>query len=149
MAELILGVLDIAYSDANGGGQTTTGDVAQILEDNYGVMQTFFDSRKEQIAGFLADGIANALQDLLNGQPTRSSVTYGAEQRIEAEFRSFLDSNEMQHATIAATGAPLSAAAAKGVNHRRKMPYASKNKARPAFIDTGLYRSTFRAVVKL
>ena len=153
MAELILGVLDVAYSmkatETAPAQSTTTGDVAQILEANYHVMETFFESRKDQIAGFLADSLANALQDRLNGVPTRSSPTYGAEQQIEAEFRAFLDANEMQIVALATTGSPISEAAARGVNHRFKRPYARKNRARPAFVDTGLYRSSFRALVKL
>jgi hypothetical protein len=148
MGALILGILDVAYSDASTGQPTTTGDVAEILEAQYGVMNTFFESRKEQIAGYLADSMANALQDALNGRATRSSPTYGAEQQIEAEFRSFLDSNEMQIMTVAAAGVPLSQAAAQGVNHRKKMPYSKRNKPRPAFIDSGLYRASFRAVFK-
>jgi hypothetical protein len=39
-------------------------------------------------------------------------------------------------------------AAQMGVNHRKKKPYSSKNEARPAFIDTGLYVASFRAMIK-
>jgi hypothetical protein len=35
-----------------------------------------------------------------------------------------------------------------GVNHRKKHPYSSENEARPAFIDTGLYMASFRAMIK-
>lgn len=162
MASLTFGVLEIAYSDAHSAfnkkaGATTTGEVAEILEKRYRVMQTFFDLRKGRIAEFLADGMATAIQNLVSGRPTiGSAVTlgtgnamYDAAQRIEHEFRSFLDANEMQKLAIALTGAPISQAAARGVNHRKKRPYVKKNKARPAFIDTGLYRSSFRALVKL
>lgn len=157
MASLVFGVLEVAYSDAHGpaGGPTTTGDVAQILEDRYHVMQTFFDLRKGRIAEFLADGMATAIQNLVAGRPTLGSAVrngnpmFDAAQRIEHEFRSFLDANEMQKLAIALTGAPISAAASKGVNHRKKHPYAKKNRGRPAFIDTGLYRSSFRALVRL
>src|SRR5580692_1119246 len=151
MPSLVLGVLDVAYSDSHGirkGETTTTGDVAEILEERYHVMQTFYQARKEKIASFLADTMASALQDICNGQRVKNP-SYGAEQRIEAEFRSFLDANEMQKLAIALTGVALSAAAARGVNHRKKNPYAKKNKERPAFVDTGLYRSSFRAQLKL
>ena len=144
MARLILGVNDVAYSDASGNGATTTGHVAEILEDRYHVMQTFYDVRKGRIAEFLAEAYGSALQDLFAGRKG-GKPAYDAGQRIEAEFRSFLDANEMQRLALVATGFPISLAAVAGVNHRKKHPYAQKNRARPAFIDTGLYRASFRA----
>jgi hypothetical protein len=44
-------------------------------------------------------------------------------------------------------GITLSAAADAGVNHRKKRPYAKRD-ARPAFVDTGLFVSSFRAWMK-
>lgn len=167
MASLVFGVLEVAYSDAHNpnnpkAGATTTGEVAEILERQYGVMQTFYDLRKGRIAEYLADGMASALQDLVSGRSTirsamrfgTGSAMYGAAQRIEHEFRAFLDANEMNKISVALAGSGIlnpniSAAAAAGVNHRKKHPYAKKNRARPAFIDTGLYRSSFRALVRL
>lgn len=167
---LNLGVLDVAYSDANGSGETSTGDVAEILEKNYHVMQKFFESRQDKIAQWLADDMANSIEMLANGSGPIStasrkssaqhvlagvkrtaggvqsgSLTYGADQKIEAEFRAFIFSGEMQTAMSAAGGGRLSAAADAGVNHRKKKAYAKSNKARPAFVDTGLYVSAFRA----
>ena len=52
-------------------------------------MSTFFELRREKIAGYLADSVASAIQDLVNGSP-KKSPTYGAEQKIESEFRSFI-----------------------------------------------------------
>ncbi len=142
--KLTLGELEVAYSEklANGTVEaTTTGKVAEILEKNFNVMKIFFELRKEKIAGFLADEMASAIQDLVNGRPRGGSLTYGAEQRIEAEFRSFLDANEIGNLVVVE-------AAVQGVSRRKKRPF-KKRKARPAFIDTGLYRASFRAVVKL
>lgn len=152
MATLTLGVLDVSYSDAQPGQEpetTTTGAVAEILEERYHVMGTFYELRKGRIGQYLADALATRLQDLFRGSATVGSPMYGAEQKIEAEFRSFLDANEMQKLAIALSGTPLSAAAMRGVSHRRKQPFSKKNRARPAFVDTGLYRSSFRALVKL
>jgi hypothetical protein len=145
---LSLGVVDVAYSDASSSVAKTTGDVAELLEDRYHIMATFFELRREKIAGFLANDMAASIQRLVNGGPAidkRSSLTYGADQKIEAMFRSFLDANEMSRLQKAFTGVGLSAAAEAGVSHRKKHPYAQANKARPAFIDTGLYRISFRA----
>jgi hypothetical protein len=169
MITLHLGVLDVAYSDASGGAETT-GDVAEHLEANYHVMETFYELHQEQIAGMLADSMAQSIEALVNsgvridtgGRDSSAAhilkgaqrvvaaaqsgtLTYGADQKIEAEFRGFLDSGEMNRIYSAFTGSPISAAAVAGVNHRKLHPYAQANKARPAFVDTGLYRASFRA----
>lgn len=144
-----MGVLDVAYtSEAEGKKKaTTTGDVATILEERYHVMGTFFELRKGQIAENVADAMGRALQDLFGGH-RRQNVAYEADQQIEAQFRHFLDANEMQKIAIGLTGVPLSAAAARGLSHRKKHPYA-KRKGRPAFVDTGLYKISFRSMLKL
>ena len=148
---LVLGVLDIRYSDANAaGGSTTTGDVAEALEERYQVMRTFAIRRSEKIGSMLADSMANAILDLANGKPVDTAApTFEGEQQIEAEFRSFIYGNEMAISYAAQTGGEaLTKAAAAGVNSRKKRPYSKKNKPRPAFVDTGLYVSSFRAWVE-
>jgi hypothetical protein len=146
MAKLIFGVDDVAYSDAAaGGGLTTTGAVASILEARYAPMETFYELRKGKIVAILEESMGHALQDLLNGRPT-TNPGYGAGQQIEREFRSFIYANEMQKLSLAMSGQPISAAAARGIRSGRKLnPYAKKNRPRPAFVDTGLYVQSFRA----
>ena len=142
----------MVYSQAEGNGKsqpTTTGAVAQILEDTYAVMGTFFELKSAKIAGFLADSLAHALEDRIGGRRGGNSPTFEAEQKIEAEFRTFLDANEMNKISLVSMGVSISGAADRGVSHRKKHPFAGKNPSRPAFIDTGLYRASFRAVVKL
>lgn len=148
---LVLGVADVAYSHSatiNGVTslqRTTTSDVAEILETRYHVMETFFELRRDRIAELLANSVADALGQVVNGGPV-ATPTYAAEQQIEAMFRAFLDADEMTKLWAAFGNAPLSLAAQHGVSHRKKRPYAQRD-ARPAFIDTGLYRSSFRAWV--
>ena len=146
MATLELGVLDQAYSHIEGHSTkvTTTYEVAQILEDNYHVMGTFYALKQEKIANFLADSIGNAFQDRIQGRTIGRSPTYDAEQKIEALFRSFLDANEMNKLSIALTGIAISAVAARGYSKRRKR----NPLGRPAFIDTGTYRISFRCIFK-
>lgn len=141
----MLGVLDVTYSDANGDGTTTTGFVAEKLEQNYGVMGTFFALNEDKIAGILADSMADSIQDLLDGKPP-ASPTYGAEQKIEAAFRTFIYSNAMQK-IMDKVGGTISQAAQKGTSSRRKAKTA-KAAPRPAFVDTGLYVQSFRAWVE-
>ena len=146
MGTLSLGVLDVAYSDASSGGkETTTFAVAKILEQNYHVMATFFALRQQKIADYLTEGIAQSFADRMNGRTVGNNPLADAEQQIETEFRAFIYANEMNKISTALTGTPISAAAARGVNKRLKHPYAGKNKARPAFVDSGLYVESFRA----
>ena len=168
MPILHLGVLDVAYSDANGGDPSqTTGEVAEKLENRYHIMEIFYESRKHSIADYLAEDMSHSLERIIKGKGIagskgasfsnkyhgisesyeRSSLTYGADQKIERDFRKFIFSNELQKLSLALTGAPMSQAAASGVNHRFKRPYAKKNKARPAFVDTGLYVASMRSWV--
>lgn len=150
MSSLVLGVEEKTYTDNSGTPKvTTTFNVAKILEKRYHVMQTFFDLRKGQIAEALADDMAGRLEDLFAGGKSKTRKGYRAEQKIETQFRAFIYSNQMQRIALALTGAPISAAAVSGVNKRKKHPYAQKNRARPAFVDTTTYVTSFRAQIKL
>lgn len=150
MPKLSLGVLDVAYSDAQGGdGTTTTGEVADILEKRYQVMQTFFDLKGGLIADAIGVAMGIQIQNLMRGEKIQANSMHGAEQKIEHLFRSFLDANEMQKLTLALSGAPLSIAAMKGQNQRKLKPSSKRNKARPAFVDSGLYRRSFQAKIRL
>jgi hypothetical protein len=51
-----LGVIDIPYEDEN----TTTGDVAEYLEEKYQIMQTFFDRYGNDIADLMSKDLAVA-----------------------------------------------------------------------------------------
>jgi len=151
MATLSLGVLVVGYSQSESNGlsqQTDTGKVASILEDKYHVMGIFYALREEKIAGFLAESMAQAFEDKLQGRQVGRNPMFDAQQQIEAQFRAFLDADEMNKLSLALTGIQISAAAAAGISHRKKHPYAQKNKARPSFIDTGLYRASFRCIFK-
>ena len=155
MTTLNLGVIEVAYSDASGGGAKTTGDVAQILEDKYHVMMTFYETRKDKIDDWLAGSVADAV-DILVSTGRNVMPTLEAEQKIETEFRAFLDANEMgtlsflseaEREYFLANSPAYTGAANAGVSHRKKNPYAKKNKPRPVFVDTGLYQDSFRAWV--
>lgn len=161
---LNLGVLDVSYADKKTGKNVTTFDVAQFLEKNYAVMETFFESRKDQIALWLAEDMANSIQDLANGRGINTgsratsashkiagvkrevaseqsgTYTYGADQKIEAAFRQFIFSDEMSKMR-----GVVSAAAKAGKTKRTKSGYTKGKKARPFAVDSGLFVSAFRA----
>jgi len=128
----------------NGGNHSalTTGDVAQILEARYGVMEAFYKAHEQQIAGFIEGSLDTALQSLLMG---RAVDPWGrATQQIETAFRDFIATKEAERVGIA--GTPTKAAL-RGVNHRLLHPYAGRNPRRPSFRDTGLYMASFKSWV--
>lgn len=136
---LHLGVDDVPYV---GNGGVTTGDVAQILEDNYGVMEVFVEDTGgiEAIAEALEKSAEEAIESILLGAPVHSvSLTAQAETDIETEFRKYL-SNAWFDGLI--PGVPTQAAL-RGVSHRLLHPYDQNNPERPSFIDTGLYQASF------
>jgi hypothetical protein len=151
LMKLHLGVLDHPYTEEVG---ITTGEVAQILEDNYSVMAFFFNAHKDFIALKLEDDLAGALNDLLNGAPQRpvSDLFNGACGKIETKFRLFLDNKEMDYQV----GGVPTQASLDGVCHRLKSKNrktASRkgvraNEVRPSFIDTGEYQTSFKSWVE-
>lgn len=121
----------------------TTGDVAQILEDKYGIMQRFADVHwNDTFAPALENSVQGALEALMMGQVV--DPWGSATQKIEARFRDFINSKEAER--VAIPGTPTMAAI-MGVNHRLKHPYSRKNPRRPSFRDTGLYVTSFRSWV--
>ncbi|CDY79475.1 hypothetical protein BGLT_02256 [Caballeronia glathei] len=160
---LNLGVIDIPYSNAppaekvpqakkgkankplkpkSSGGTKTTGDVAEILEDKYGIMDTFAYVQLPDIAKALEESIAGSLETLLMGGMPSANPFASAESKITAMFKQFLATGAIEHMGI--EGVPTQAAL-NGVNHRLKHPYAKGNPRRESFIDTGLYQSHFLA----
>lgn len=138
---LHLGVLVQPYR-ANNGKVTalTTGDVAEFLEAEYAVMGTFARIKAQNLAEDLESSLGGALESLLMGRVTDP---WGrATSAIQKRFKEFISSREAERVGI--PGTPTEAAK-RGVNHRLKHPYASKNPRRPSFRDTGLYMNSFRA----
>ena len=141
MSKVALGVNNVAYTDEDGG--MTTGEVAEILEKKYDVMGVFVQLHKKAIL----DDVSNTFLMMLKrymatGQAWGNHSEFPLE-RTDAAFRDYLGRDEWQRET-----GKVIMAARKGVNHRKKHPYAKANGPRPAFIDTGLYRRSFRAFLK-
>lgn len=150
MPKLLLGVVDVAYSD--GEGAKTTGEVAGYLEDEYHIMCTFLESYEDKIGEFLADAMVGEIEALAQGKPVlifgkdvetqlgdRVISGSSVNGKIEEAFRDFLDAREWKQTSGQAVDA-----ADQGINHRKSQPYKKRN-ARPEFVDTGLYQASFRA----
>lgn len=122
----------------------TTGDLAEILEARYAIMETFYEKYEDDIGRMIEDALQDKMDNLQMGGPVDASMILaeGELSAIEQRFRSFLDNEEMN----GRAGVPTAAALA-GVNHRLLHPYAQANPQRPSFIDTGIYQSSMRAWV--
>ncbi len=160
MTTLHLGVIDIPYAyDQEGERKTkkrkgkkkkqviksiTTGDVAEILEENYGVMETFFEVHEEKIIGHLEEALAGSLESLVMGAPQTGDPFASGTQQINEMFKEFILSGEAENVSI--QGTPTKAAL-RGVSHRKAHPYAKANPRRPSFYDTGMYVDHFMSWV--
>jgi hypothetical protein len=140
--KLHLGVLDVPYTDAS----KSTGDVAEILEAKYHVIELFYEELgADHVQEALEHSADIAIKDLFSGAPAASvDLTFEATEELRTAFAIFVDQKELDGVV---PGVPT-AASLKGVNHRLKHPYAAANPERPSFKDTGLYQSSFRAWVE-
>lgn len=159
MPILHLGVVDFPYKAKSEGGRKpkrkkakgkrkppapslTTGDVAEILEDKYHVLEIFYNMKKGKIAGALEGSIKGALESLMMGAPPSHDPFGSGTSKITEMMKKFLADREMER--IGYPGVPTKAAL-KGVNHRKLHPYAKSNPRRPSFIDTTQYQSSLKA----
>jgi hypothetical protein len=149
--KLHLGVVDVPYTYKDKSSPKTTGDVAEILEDKYHVIELFYEEMgADTIAAALEESARVAVEDMFSGVNTNlygpvmsdiMTLTYEATEEMNDAFKIFIDQKELDGAV---PGVPT-AASLKGVNHRLKHPYAKDNPVRPSFKDTGLYQTSFRA----
>ena len=123
----------------------STGDVAQILEDRYHIMEVFAESYMPHIVAAIEHSIGGAIESLAMGAPATINPFGSGMGEIEEGFRYFLDSSEME--TMGIPGVPTMASV-RGINHRLAHPYAKSNPPRPSFIDTGTYQANFRAWIE-
>ncbi len=126
-----LGVIDIPYEDEN----TTTGDVAEYLEEKYQIMQTFFDRYGNDISDLMSKDLAANLENMLAGAPPLAESM----SRVHDLFVAFLDNEEMN----GMSGVPTRRALL-GISKRFKN---KKGDPRASFIDTGNYQAAMRAWV--
>lgn len=119
----------------------TTGDVAEILEDKYHVMQVFYEQHKADIAKLLEVDLAAAFEELLAGSNSAAFPFREGAEKIQTMFRRFLSDKEMDR--LGYPGVPTMASLL-GISHRFK---GKRGPPRPSFIDTGMYENSFKAWV--
>ena len=156
--KLCLGVTDAQTVYDYKGGQTV-GDVAQKLEDEYHIMQTFAEMYQGNIAKMLESSVAGALESVLAGAPSPRLRFEDATSQIETLFRQSL---EVKAYDGILAGVPTKAAI-EGVSHRfmnvynrasfvnkkgRKVKVKKRRPSRPSFIDSGLYQRSMAAWIE-
>jgi len=115
----------------------TSADVAQELEDNYGLVETFWNQIEDKVAERLEDALSEQFEEIVKmDQVPKKLIPDAFAEQIIDDFKGFLDHEEHGIKTTAAR---------RGVSHLLPRPYARSNPPRPSFIDTGLYRASFRA----
>jgi hypothetical protein len=144
--EIMLGVDDVPYQDVYSPitkrkltqpRNMTTGQVAEILENHYSIMDTFFtaneDFIQEQLSPFLEEELVSLLTK--KGNPKRDLQRAFA--AIKRRFQDALANREFD----GIEGVPTEAAMLGW--GRRNLTRTSGRGDRPSFIDTGLYRQHF------
>ena len=154
---LHLGVLDVPYTTSG----ATTGEVAEKLEEDYGIMEFFAEEQAAFIGQALEKDLSNFLDKMLRGKELKSEPFNSSCQKIERLFKQSLTAEFMNGNGSGSKAVPTRAALA-GVSHRFADPYfvtrtskktgkvsKVKRKRRPSFIDTGTYRQSFKAWIEL
>lgn len=151
MVKLHMGVTELPYSHTENTGKvkkgrnkgnpyaSTTGAVAEILEDKYHVLENFWNAHQPEIVAAIEDGLEGAFESLLMGATAISNPLAEGAGQVEKLFQTFLDSGEIERMGV--PGVPTQASL-----ERRSLRFKSKKnpRSRPSFIDTGLYESSFR-----
>lgn len=148
--KLQLGVIDIPYAgnprdkrEHPSTGTETTGDVADWLEKRYGLMDCFVDLHEKEIVEALETSVATAIENLMRGAPPSIDPFGEAIFKIETLFKfQYIDGGEPERAGV--PGVPTKAAQ-MGVNYSLK---SGKGNPRVSFVNTGLYRDSFKAWIE-
>jgi len=140
MTDLVFGEVKVPYDNKSGTADTVT--VAKILEGKYGLFTAFYTRHEKEIKALLIDSLEGALENLHAGGIAPSDPFASSMQRLQAMFRKFLYTAEIEQMGI--EGVPTQAAL-KGVNHRKK---SKKGARRPSFVDTGTMELAFRSWVE-
>jgi hypothetical protein len=120
----------------------STGDVAEILEAKYHVMEVYWQLHGQENADALVESIVGATESLMMGAPPSADPFGGATSKIEDGFKRFLSEKEMD--SLGYPGVPTKASL-EGVDHRKKNRKGTPG--RPSFIDTTQYVDAFKAWV--
>jgi hypothetical protein len=119
----------------------TAEDVANILENRYNIVETFSAIYEEKINRILLEGFSEVASSAIKDRGGSTiaklkNLMKPNTKRIENMFKEFLNNEEMNGMV---EGVPTGAAL-EGKRRGRK----SRSGGRPSFVDTGIYRASFR-----
>ena len=124
--------------------------VSNILEDKYGILDYFNEKYSEYIETLISNRFDDIAEEVLSRPEGRqyttakmSNIMKPVGKDVEKLFREFLDKEEMNASGQA--GIPTGAAM-MGIRHGIGSK-TLKGVSRPSFIDTGIYRASFRCSV--
>jgi len=140
MAVIHVGVNDVPYPVGRGRTERSTARIAEILEDQYHLMETFVQSRMGEISEEIATNGANYIEKLFGAPQSTPDLYAGIELWLEDEFKNFIN-DEVE--TFGIQGVPT-AAAEKGRSRRGRRVV----RAGGSFVDTGLYRDNVKVWVE-
>ena len=130
-----LGVLDFPYAEDG----KTTGDVAEILEEKYGVFTHFWEVHGPAIVESIAEVQSSAIEAAVASEDPAASTAelrtgyLGVSEEAKALFTTFLTMKELDGL---AEGVPTKASL-EGVSHRFKNKKGAPG--RPSLVDTGTF----------
>ena len=149
MKTLHLGVIDIPYAEAE---SQTTGEVAKILEEKYGIMAAFYQRHKDDVQKAISASLKGQLTSVMAGKPLNSDPYARACSVIDDMFKNFLTLSEIESMGI--EGVPTKAALdgkstrfKYGKNKGKRRKKAKYGVRRPSFIDSGTYRASEKSWV--
>ena len=136
MLVLSMGIVPMQYDETG----ANTVDVAEILEREYKIIETFSEHHAEDIAKSLENSLVGALENIFLGAPPKKDLFAEGCAQIDAGFRLFIEEREMD----GLLGIPTKAAI-MGKTSRRKAGVGNTNRA--SFDDTGTYKRSFKSWV--
>jgi hypothetical protein len=127
------------------GAGKTTAQVAKELEQTYGIVEAFYNMEEDYLVRKIEDVMGEELEEVITMSRTtrKKAISDETTDLIEARFRRDLAARKYDGII---PNVPTTSSL-RGVSHLRRHPYAKRG-PRPSFIDTGLYRASFRAWVE-
>jgi hypothetical protein len=131
-----------AAQQAYGQGKTTQ-QVAKDLENQYGIVEKFYEMEEDNIVDLVEEAFDEAIEKVMMMQRiSKKGISDASTNKIEERFRKNLAERRYDGML---PGVPT-LASLRGVSHLLQHPYAKRG-SRPSFIDTGMYSRSFRAWV--
>lgn len=147
--KICLGVNDVPYTNSKDG--VTTAQVANWLEEKYGIIAQLVAQKETEIRDHLESNLQKSLEEMLAGLPVRDPFGTGTS-LIARDMRNWLSLQEVEKVGI--PGVPTRAAlmgvssrsksGLKGVSMKQFEKGVRRGKRRPSFIDTGLMERNYR-----